>query len=63
MKLQSTSLLESLTTREIKKLTTEIKETLLINFKSSSRKNFTSAQLWNVHRQGRNFSARRFYGI
>ena len=63
MKLQSNSLLESLTTREIKKLTTEIKETLFTNFKSGERKSFTSAQLWKIQRQGKNFSARRFYGI
>lgn len=63
MKLQSNNLLESLTTREIKKLTTEIKETLFIDFKSGQGKNFTSAQLWKIHRQGRGFSTRRFYGI
>ena len=62
MKLQTNRLLESLNSEEVKNLTSEVKETLLTNFKIERSKNFTAAELWNVHRQRKNVLSRRFYG-
>jgi hypothetical protein len=59
MKLLSNNLLETLSNTEIKNLTTQVNETLLSNYKREIPKTFSSADLWNIHRQRRNFSARR----
>ncbi len=60
MKLLTNNLLESLNFQEVKNLTVEVKETLFLNFKIGKSKNFTSAQLWNIQRQRKNISGRRF---
>ncbi len=60
MKLQSNNnLLESLTNQELKILTTELKETICKNFKKEKKRNFTTAQLWNIHRRGKSFYSKR----
>jgi len=59
MKLLSNNLLETLNTLELKDLTTQVKETLLLNYKKDKQKVFSSADLWNIQRQRRIFSSRR----
>ena len=60
MKLQSNNtLLKNLAIQELKILTTEIKETVYKNFKKEKR-NFTSAELWSIHRRKRIRLIQRF---
>jgi hypothetical protein len=59
MKLLSNNLLETLSNTEMKNLTTQVNETLLSNYKKETPKTFSSADLWNIHRQRRNFLSRR----
>lgn len=64
MKLQSNStrnLLNSLTSNEIKNLTTEVKETIARGFIKGRKRIFTSAELWNIQRNKKNISGRRIY--
>ena len=60
MKLQSNILLETLSIQELKILTTEIKETVCRKFKNEKKKNFTAADLWNIHRRGKRSFSKRF---
>ena len=60
MKLQSNNLLESLSIQELKILTIEIKETVSKNFKNKKKRNFTVADLWNIHRQRKRSFPKRF---
>ncbi|MEO8819404.1 MAG: hypothetical protein ABI267_07225 [Ginsengibacter sp.] len=60
MKLQANNLLESLTNQELKILTIEIKETVCSNFKKEKKRNFTAADLWNIHRRRKNIYSKRF---
>lgn len=59
MKLQSNSLLETLTEKEIKFLTTEVKETLCTNFIKERKRDFTAADLWDIQRRKRNLFSRK----
>ena len=60
MKLQSNNtLLKNLNVQELKILTTEINESLCKNFKKQKR-NFTVAELWNIHRRKGNRLTQRF---
>jgi hypothetical protein len=59
MKLLSNNLLETLSNTEIKKLTSQVSETLLFNYRKENQKVFTAADLWNLQRQKRNFLTRR----
>lgn len=59
MKLQSNNLLETLTEKEIKFLTTEVKETLCTNFIKERKRNFTAADLWDIQRRKRNLFSRK----
>lgn len=64
MKFQSNNtknLLELLTNNEIKNLTIEVRETIAHGFKEEKRKIFSAADLWNIQRQRKNISGRRFY--
>ncbi|HEY5370224.1 MAG TPA: hypothetical protein VIJ75_14670 [Hanamia sp.] len=60
MKLQSNTLLETLTKNEIKFLTTEVKETVCNNFTKLRKRNFTAADLWNIQRRKKNLFIKRF---
>lgn len=59
MKLQSNNLLETLTEKEIKFLTTEVKETLCTHFIKERKRNFTAADLWDIQRRKRNLFSRK----
>lgn len=61
MKFQSNNLLESLTSREIKVLTSEVKETLATHITNVRRKAFTAAQLWDIYRRRKNTFGKRIY--
>ncbi len=61
MKILFNNLLETLTNNEVKNLTTEVKETLALNFKNEKRKIFSAAELWNIQRRRKNISSRKFY--
>lgn len=64
MKLQSKQiegLLKALSDEEIKFLTTEVKETLCIDFKRVRKSVFSAAQLWNIQRRGKNVSFQKSY--
>jgi len=52
-------LLETLNYQELKHLTTEVKETLAVEYKKEKRRTFTAADLWNLQRQRRAFYSRR----
>ena len=60
MKLQSNTLLETLTKNEIKFLTTVVKETVCNNFTKLRKRNFTAADLWNIQRRKKNLFIKRF---
>jgi len=59
MKLHSNNLLEKLTDGEVNQLMFEVKETIAKDFGREKKKNFTVAQLWDIQRRKRNFSAKR----
>ena len=61
MKLQSNNVLETLSTADLKNLTTEVKETLATHFKKESKKKFTSADYWNIERNRKAIYSRRFF--
>lgn len=61
MKLQSNNLLENLTRTELKILTTEVKETVVANFKKERKRIFSAAQLWDIQRRKKNLSFQKNY--
>jgi hypothetical protein len=61
MKLQTNKLLENLTRTELKNLTTEVKETVFVNFKKERKRIFSAAQLWDIQRRRKNISSQKFY--
>ncbi len=64
MKIQSDNtgnLLDSLTRTEIKYLTKEVKETIATAFVNERKRNFTAAELWNIHRNKKNISNKKIY--
>jgi len=61
MKLQSNNLLENLTKTELKFLTTEVKETVVANFKKERKRIFSAAQLWDIQRRKKNLSFEKNY--
>ncbi len=54
MKFESNNLLEKLSTRDLRILTIEVKETLDKCLKKEKKRNFNSVDLWNIHRNRRN---------
>lgn len=56
----STTLLPILTQSDIRNLCIEVKETLVNHTNESKAKKFTSAELWNIHKQRRDFGKRQF---
>ncbi len=60
MKLQSNNILENLTIKELKNLTTEIKETVFKNFKKEKKRNFTTTDLWDIQRRKKSACSKRF---
>jgi hypothetical protein len=58
---QTDSILKSLSTKEIKFLTNEVKETLCTDLKSNRQKFFSAAQLWNIQRHRKNVSFQKSY--
>lgn len=60
MKLQSNNLLETLTEKEIKFLTTELKERVCTDFVKERKRNFTAADLWDIQRRKRNLFSKKF---
>lgn len=64
MKIQSNNtgnLLDTLTRAEIKSLTKEVKETIGTTLGDERKRNFTSAELWNIHRNKKNISHKKIY--
>jgi hypothetical protein len=59
MKTQSTSLFTHLSKTIVKNLTTQVKETLATGFNMHKGKTFSTADLWNIQRQGKNMLSRR----
>lgn len=59
MKLPSNNLLENLSKEEIKFLTTEIKETVVINFKTERKRIFCTADLWDIQRRKKSLHFKR----
>ncbi|MBC7887093.1 MAG: hypothetical protein H7Z13_04340 [Ferruginibacter sp.] len=51
MEKQLNSLFTSLNRKELAELAMEVKETIAFGLTSPRRKNFTAADLWNIHRQ------------
>ncbi len=60
MKLQSNNLLENLTTKEVRLLTTEMKETVCKNFNQERKRIFTCANLWDIQRRRKNLFTKKF---
>jgi hypothetical protein len=60
MKKHLNSLLSQLRTEQLETLTTIVKETLATGFELPKSKVFTSADLWNIQRQGKSRIQRRF---
>ena len=58
---QTDSILKSLSTKEIKFLTNEVKETLCMDLKTNRKKVFSAAQLWNIQRHRKNVSFQKSY--
>ena len=59
MKLESNNLLEKLDAKDLKFLTTEVKETLARDTKKGKRRVFSLTDLWHIHRSGKNNVTRR----
>jgi len=57
MKKQQTNTLISLSKKELHMLTTQVKETVA---NGAGQKRFCTADLWNIHRNKRDISSRRF---
>lgn len=60
MKKNSTNLFATISTEMVENLTTIVKETLATGFNQSKSKTFTAADLWNIQRQGKSRTQRRF---
>jgi hypothetical protein len=60
MKMQLASLFTQMGTVQLENLTTIVNETLAPGFFQPKTKVFTSADLWNIQRQGKNRIQRRF---
>ena len=60
MKTQSNNLLEKLAGEDILQLTNQVKETLAMDFKKAGAKIFSAAELWNIQRQRKAYTKRRF---
>jgi len=61
MKLQSNNLLDNLTKTELKNLTTEVRETVFVNFKKERKRIFSAAQLWDIQRRKKTLFMQRNY--
>ena len=61
MKLQSNTLLENLSITELKNLTTEVKETVMVTFKKERKRIFSAAQLWDIQRRKKTFYIQRSF--
>jgi hypothetical protein len=61
MKLQSNNLLDNLTKTELKNLTTEVRETVFVNFKKERKRIFSVAQLWDIQRRKKTLFMQRNY--
>ncbi|MEO6548233.1 MAG: hypothetical protein ABIN94_09545 [Ferruginibacter sp.] len=60
MKTQSNSSTTQISAEKMQTLTTIVTETLAIGFSGAKHKIFTSADLWNIQRQGRSRTQRRY---
>ncbi|MEO5892398.1 MAG: hypothetical protein ABIQ31_19270 [Ferruginibacter sp.] len=60
MKKQSNNLFAAISTQMVENLTTVVKETLATGFNQPKGKIFTAADLWNIQRQNRSRTQRRF---
>lgn len=60
MKRQSNLFFGQIDKEEILKLTNIVRETIAVPEKQIDEKIFSAADLWNIQRQKRNFSQRRF---
>ncbi len=60
MKKQSTSLFSQMSKEQFDNLTSVVKETLANGFNLPVIKKFTAADLWNIQRQGKMRTQRRF---
>jgi hypothetical protein len=60
MKKQSTSLFGDINREELKNLTNVVKETLGFGVSQSTKRIFSAAELWDIQRRKRSFTARRF---
>ena len=60
MKKQTNTLFATISKAQVEKLTSIINETLATGFHNAKSKIFTTADLWNIQRQGRSRVQRRF---
>jgi hypothetical protein len=60
MKKQSTTFLTQLGAEKIVDLTTIVSETLAMEYKAPAPKVFTAAELWNIQKQKKAISPRRY---
>ena len=60
MKKNSNTLFATISSTVVENLTTIVKETLANGFNAPKSKTFTSADLWNIQRQGKSRTQRRF---
>ena len=58
MNITKSNLLNTISTTELKKITTVVDETLAVIL--NSHKTFTAADMWNIQRRRKSFSQRRF---
>ena len=60
MKMQSTVLLNQLNETSLANLTTQVKEVLATEYKKSTNRIFSAADLWNIQRQQKARVQRRY---
>ena len=60
MKKQSNTLFTGISKEQVENLTTIVKETIAAGYNQAATKLFTAADLWNIQRQKKGFSQRRF---
>jgi hypothetical protein len=60
MKMRSTVLLSPLSQEGVVKLTTEVKEVLITGYRKHAERILSSADLWNIQRQQKARTQRRF---
>lgn len=60
MKKQSTILFSTLSADVLNSLTTIVSETIATGFNQPAKKTFTAAELWNIQRQGKSRTQRRY---